>query len=62
MRLRACLGFAVLALAGCATLPEGVVVDLGNRTIQVGPCRCTLPPANSPPPQPTAEVDDELGR
>ncbi len=44
MRLWAGLGMLLLC-AGCAHLPEGVKVDLDNRVIEVGPCRCALPEA-----------------
>ena len=46
MRLRAGLGMLLLGLGGCAHLPEGVRVDLENRVVEVGSCRCTLPPAD----------------
>lgn len=49
MRLRA--GFGLLCaggllcvgLAGCQHVPEGVKIDLQNRVVEVGPCRCRLP-------------------
>jgi hypothetical protein len=43
MRLWAGLGLLVLALGGCAHLPDGVSVDLDNGVVEVGPCRCKLP-------------------
>jgi hypothetical protein len=57
MRLRAGLGLLCAALAGCQHLPEGVKVDLGSRTVEVGPCRCRLPDKEKPlEPAPGAEV------
>lgn len=47
MRLRACLALLCLMLAGCQHLPDGVVIDLENRAVSVGPCRCALPGAAS---------------
>lgn len=66
MRLRACLALLCLMLAGCQHLPDGVVIDLENRSVSVGPCRCTLPdetpaPAPEPQPQPAPDVEPELG-
>jgi len=43
MRLRAGLGLVCLMLAGCQHVPDGVVVDLQNGSVAVGPCRCALP-------------------
>ena len=43
MRLRACLALLCLMLAGCQHLPDGMVIDLDNRSVSVGPCRCALP-------------------
>jgi hypothetical protein len=43
MRLRAGIGLLCVGLAGCQHLPEGVKIDLPNRTVEVGPCRCRLP-------------------
>jgi hypothetical protein len=61
MRLRACTGLLLLGLAGCQHLPEGVRVDLVNRVVEVGPCRCKLPAAapapEEPAPQPHAAPD-----
>ncbi len=52
MRLRAgfgllCLGVIGGVLGGCQHLPEGVKVDLQNRVVEVGPCRCALPGAGN---------------
>jgi hypothetical protein len=47
MRLLAGMGLALLC-AGCASLPDGVKVDLEQGMIEVGPCRCKLPPASQP--------------
>lgn len=58
MRLRACLALLCLMLAGCQHLPDGVVIDLENRAVSVGPCRCALPGAASeaePVPEPAPE-------
>ena len=43
MRLRAGVGLLCVVLAGCQHVPEGVRIDLPNRTVEVGPCRCRLP-------------------
>jgi hypothetical protein len=62
MRLWAGLALLCLMVAGCQHLPDGVIVDVENRTVSVGPCRCTLPaPAPAPIPAangqaPSAEV------
>jgi hypothetical protein len=53
MRLRAglkylCVALACAGLAGCQHLPEGVKVDLQNRVVEVGPCRCRLPDKAKP--------------
>lgn len=75
MRLRACsgllLGSVLLGAGGCQHLPEGVKIDLENRVVEVGPCRCALPkpaPAEAPagpapPPAPAeAPVPGDDGR
>ena len=55
MRLRAGMGLLCVVLAGCRHVPEGVKIDLPNRTVEVGPCRCRLPapgetkPVEAPP-------------
>jgi hypothetical protein len=60
MRLRACTGLLLLAAGGCQHLPEGVKIDLENRVVEVGPCRCRLPAGGAAPapqpPQPPAPV------
>lgn len=64
MRLRACLALLCLMLAGCQHLPDGMVIDLDNRSVSVGPCRCALPdeaPAPEPEPQPAPEAEPEQG-
>jgi hypothetical protein len=48
MRLWAGLGLACLVVAGCRHLPDGVVVDVENGTIEAGPCRCKLPQPERP--------------
>lgn len=59
MRLRACLALLCLMLAGCQHLPEGVVIDLDNRSVSVGPCRCALPDeAPAPTPEPGNQAAD----
>ena len=60
MRLRAGLGMLLLALGGCAHLPDGVEVDLENGVVEVGPCRCKLPRPQDPAPVPAG--DDEQPR
>ena len=57
MRLRACLALLCLMLAGCQHLPDGMVIDLDNRSVSVGPCRCTLP-AEAPAPEPGNQSAD----
>ncbi len=70
MRLRAGFGLACLSLAGCQHLPDGVIVDLDNKVVKVGPCRCDLPvekptpaaepaPAPAPVPAPAPDEGDE---
>ena len=57
MRLRA--GFGLLCvglLAGCQHVPEGVQVDLQNRVVEVGPCRCRLPVPDEAKPDAPSEV------
>ncbi len=70
MRLRACLALLCLMLAGCQHLPDGVVIDLEDRSVSVGPCRCTLPdetpalepePEPEPEPQPAPDAEPEQG-
>ncbi len=58
MRLRACLALLCLMLAGCQHLPEGMVIDLDNRSVSVGPCRCTLPEEEAPAPEPANQSAD----
>ena len=62
MRLRA--GFGMLCvglLAGCQHLPEGVKVDLQNRVVEVGPCRCRLPaPGEAKPESPVGAAEPAL--
>ena len=58
MRLWAGLGLLCLMLAGCQHLPDGVRVDLDNRVVEVGPCRCALPAAEEPA-EPEAAAPDE---
>lgn len=48
MRLWAGLALMCLMVAGCQHLPEGVVVDVQNGTVAVGPCRCRLPLPDAP--------------
>lgn len=60
MRLGACLILLLVALSGCAHLPDGVNVDLENGVIEVGPCRCKLPRPGGPAPNPPG--DDEQPR
>jgi hypothetical protein len=62
MRLRAglgllCVGLVCGALAGCQHVPEGVKIDLHNRVVEVGPCRCRLLGSEKPvePVPPVAE-------
>ncbi len=43
MRPRAGVGLLCGLLAGCQHVPEGVKIDLANRQVEVGPCRCRLP-------------------
>lgn len=62
MRLRAGLGLLCLMVAGCQHLPEGVKVDLQERVVEVGPCRCKLPPKPVPAPAPAPGPDDEQPR
>ena len=66
MRLRACAGLLLLAAGGCQHLPEGVKVDLENRVVEVGRCRCALPPAKAeaapPAPSQSAEPAPDDGR
>ncbi len=64
MRLRACLALLCLMLAGCQHLPDGLVIDLENRSVSVGPCRCALPDgpvlpveALAKPPVPEPELE-----
>lgn len=57
MRLRACLALLCLMLAGCQHLPDGVVIDLENRAVSVGPCRCALPDAVEREPEPSTEAE-----
>ncbi len=57
MRLRA--GFGLLCvglLAGCQHVPEGVKIDLQNRVVEVGPCRCRLPVPGEVKPEVQAPV------
>lgn len=72
MRPRACTGLLLLLLGagGCRHLPEGVKIDLDDRVVEVGPCRCALPkppavPPATPAPEPSPEsepVPDDAGR
>lgn len=50
MRDLAAIGLLCL-LAGCASLPAGVKVNLQERVIEVGPCRCAVPAAKGPGPE-----------
>ena len=50
MRLRAGMGLLCVVLGGCQHVPEGVKIDLSNRTVEVGPCRCRLPAAGEAKP------------
>lgn len=56
MRLLAGLGLLCLALAGCQHLPDGVKVDLENRVVEVGPCRCRLPAPEAPAEEPKKQA------
>lgn len=58
MRLRACLALLCLMLAGCEHLPDEVRVDLDNRTVSVGPCRCDLPVGHAPPGNASADAPE----
>lgn len=58
MRLRAGLGLLCLTLAGCQHVPEGVKVDLQNRVVEVGPCRCRLPAPGEAKPEVQAPVTE----
>jgi hypothetical protein len=60
MRLRAGLGLLCVGLAGCQHLPAGVKVDLPNRVVEVGPCRCRLPVPGQPV-EAERPVDEERG-
>ena len=62
MRLRAGLGLLLLALGGCAHLPDGVEVDLQNGVVEVGPCRCKLPRPQETRPAASPAEDDEQSR
>ncbi len=63
MRLRASVGLLCVTLAGCQHVPEGVKIDLQNRVVEVGRCRCQLPGGNEPvepaPPAPAEAPADE---
>lgn len=61
MRLRAGVMMACVLLAGCRHLPDGVTIDLDNRTVAVGGCSCRIPtPAPVPAaPQVGAAAPDE---
>jgi hypothetical protein len=49
MRLRACLGFMLLALSGCAELPERVRVEVGDHAIELERlCREAFPDDDAP--------------
>jgi hypothetical protein len=70
MRLRAGVGLLCVGLAGCQHLPAGVNIDLANRQVEVGPCRCRLPvpgegkpveTAPSPAAAPAAAPDQAAG-
>ncbi len=63
MRLRGglgllCAGLVCGALAGCQHVPEGVKIDLQNRVVEVGPCRCRLP-GRGKPVEPAAPAGEE---
>ncbi len=58
MRLRAGFGLLCVMLAGCQHVPEGVRIDLQNRVVEVGPCRCRLPGPEKPV-EPAAPAGEE---
>ncbi len=61
MRLRACLGFMLLATGACATLPETIRIDVDGNRLEVKrkpDAPAPAPEAPTPEPAPEAPAPD----
>ena len=59
MRLRTCLGIAVLGLGACTTLPELVRIEVDGNSVEVKRKPGLPPPPPAPvPPPPAADAPE----